>query len=158
MSQSKPNSFARWFLLVVFLVIVVGAGSIIGINTAPGDWFAGLNKPPFNPPGWLFAPVWFALYICIAIAGWRIWLRAPKSTAMKFWGAQMLLNWLWSPTFFTLHLPWVAFIVILGVLGSIVGFIISARKVDDFSSGLMVPYLAWVSFATLLNLSIAILN
>lgn len=155
---SNPNPALRWLLLALFLVLVIGAGSLIGISTAPGEWYAGLNKPPFNPPNWIFAPVWLALYICIAIAGWRVFLRAPKSSAMAFWVAQMLLNWLWSPTFFVLHMVWPAFIVILGVGLAIIGFIVESRKHDPFSGGIMVPYLAWVSFATLLNLSIGILN
>ncbi len=155
---SNPGPVLRWSLLALFLAVVIGAGSIIGVNTAPGEWYANLNKPPFNPPNWIFAPVWFALYICIAIAGWRTFLRAPKSPAMCFWIAQMLLNWLWSPTFFVLQLIWPAFIVIFGVWLTIIGFIATSRQDDPFAGGLMVPYLAWVSFASVLNLSIGILN
>lgn len=158
MTPSQYSPPIRWALLALFVVTVAGAGALIGISTAPGAWFASLDKPPFNPPGWIFAPVWFALYICIAVAGWRTFLRAPKSPAMAFWVAQMLLNWLWSPTFFALNLIWPAFVVIVGVLLAIIGFIYTSRNDDAFSSGIMVPYLAWVSFATLLNLSIGILN
>lgn len=155
---SNPNPALRWFLLALFLVVVIGAGSIIGVNTAPGEWYAGLNKPPFNPPNWIFAPVWLALYICIAIAGWRTVLREPLGLPMYFWVGQMLLNWLWSPTFFVLEMIWPALIVIVGVWLTIIGFIFTSRKDDPFSAGSMVPYLLWVSFATVLNLSIGILN
>src|SRR5690606_32515514 len=85
----KPNS---WVVLLAFLVLVNGVGFLIGTQTRPGAWFEQLTKPPLNPPGWVFAPVWTTLYVLIAIAGWRIWMDNPRSTAMKFWVAQMLLN------------------------------------------------------------------
>ena len=94
----------------------------------------------------------------IAIAGWRTFLDAPNSTRMKFWYGQMVLNWVWSPVWFTLHLLWPAFIVIAAIWALIVAFILTSRKADPISMWLFVPYLAWVSFASLLNLSIAILN
>src|SRR5690606_10378327 len=96
----KPRN---WFLLAGFIAGVVGVGALIGITTAPGEWYDSLDKPPFNPPSWLFSPVWFTLYVLIAIAGWRIFLRDRQGTAMKLWVAQMLINWLWSPVFFSLH-------------------------------------------------------
>lgn len=158
MTNIQNHSWQQWLILAVFLVVVIGAGGVIGVATAPGEWYAGLNKPPFNPPNWIFAPVWLALYVAIAVAGWRIWQRAPDSMAMTFWGGQLLLNWLWSPVFFSAHLLWPAFVVIIGVWLAIIGCIISARSIDRLSGWLLVPYLAWVSFATLLNLSIAVLN
>jgi benzodiazapine receptor len=145
-------------LLAAFLIVVIGVGGLISVTTAPGEWYASLDKPPFNPPGWVFGPVWFFLYVLIAIAGWRTFLRAPNSAAMKFWYGQMVLNWLWTPVWFTLHLLWPAFIVIIGIWGAIVAFMVASRKTDPLSSWLFLPYLAWVSFAALLNLSIAILN
>jgi tryptophan-rich sensory protein len=145
-------------LLAVFLIVVIGMGALTGINTAPGEWYAALDKPPFNPPGWIFAPVWFTLYVLIAISGWRTFLRAPNSTEMRLWYGQMVLNWLWSPVWFVLHLVWPAFIIIVGIWALIVAFMVRSRKADPVSAWLFVPYLAWVSFAALLNLSIAILN
>lgn len=145
-------------LLAGFLIVVIGAGGLIGSMTAPGEWYAALDKPFFNPPNWIFAPVWTVLYIAIAIAGWRIWRIAPQSLVMKAWIAQLLLNWLWSPTFFTLQLLWPALIVILAVLTAIIIFMVMARHYDRLSAWLFAPYLAWVSFATLLNASVAYLN
>ena len=145
-------------ILAVFLVVVLGVGSVLGILTAPGEWFASLDKPPFNPPSWLFGPVWLALYVLIAIAGWRTFLREPNGPAMKLWYGQMALNWLWSPAFFSLHWLWGAFVVIVAMLGLIFAFIARNWAEDRTSAWLFVPYAAWVSFATLLNLSIAILN
>lgn len=147
-----------WIALAVFLVIVVGVGALIGTQTAPGTWYESLTKPPLNPPNWVFGPVWFTLYVMIAVAGWRIWTIAPKSTAMKLWGAQMLLNWAWSPIWFNAQQPWLALVVILAMWLSIVGFIATSRRHDTIAPWMFVPYLAWVSFATYLNLSIAILN
>src|SRR5690606_19345956 len=117
-----------------------------------------LEKPFFNPPSWVFGPVWTALYVLIAIAGWRIWMIEPASRAMRAWFAQMLVNWAWSPVFFLGELLWGALAVIVVMLALIVTFIVLARKIDRIAAWLFVPYLAWVSFATLLNLSIAVLN
>lgn len=152
------NTPRNWLLLAGFLAVVIGVGSLIGISTAPGEWYASLNKPPFNPPNWIFGPVWFALYVLIAIAGWRTFIRAPGGFAMKLWVGQMLLNWLWSPTFFTLHWLWPAMLVILATLAMIVAFIAVNWRQDRAAAWMFVPYAAWVSFASLLNLSIAILN
>lgn len=145
-------------LLAVFLTVVIGVGALIGVSTAPGEWYASLEKPPFNPPNWLFGPVWFALYVLIAIAGWRTFMREPNGVAMKLWFGQMALNWLWSPTWFTLHWLWPAFVVIVSILALILLFIARSWREDRVSAWLFVPYAAWVGFASLLNLSIAILN
>ena len=145
-------------LLAVFLAVVIGVGALIGISTAPGEWYANLNKPPFNPPNWLFGPVWFALYVLIAIAGWRTFLAEPNGLAMKLWYGQMVLNWLWSPIWFSLHLLWPAFIVIIAIFALILAFIQNRWRRDRVSAWLFVPYAAWVGFASLLNLAIATLN
>lgn len=147
-----------WLVLGVFLVAVIGIGALIGTLSSPGPWFEGLAKPPFNPPNWIFAPVWFALYVMIAIAGWRIWMIDPGLPAMKIWFAQMLFNWVWSPVWFLAQMLWPAFAIIMVMLALIIAFIATARRDDPAAAWLFVPYMAWVSFASLLNLSIAILN
>lgn len=157
-TATEHRSPQSWLVLAIFLAIVVGVGALIGTQTAPGAWYEQLQKPPLNPPNWVFGPVWFTLYVMIAVAGWRVWMDNPGSTAMKFWGAQMLLNWAWSPIWFTANMPWLAFVVIIAMWLSIVGFILSTRYRDKLAAWLFVPYLAWVSFATYLNLSIALLN
>ena len=75
----------RYLLLVVFLLVVVGGGALIGLLTPPDAWFQQLNKPAFNPPGWLFGPVWTVLYILIALAGWRIWTRPDGGGLRSLW-------------------------------------------------------------------------
>jgi len=144
--------------LVVFLAVVIGVGALIGVSNTPDAWYEALAKPPFNPPNWVFAPAWFTLYVLIAIAGWRIFLRNPLSLPMGLWVAQMLLNWLWSPVWFTAHQPWTALAVIVALLVVILGFIAVSWRQDRVAALLFVPYAGWVAFATALNLSIAVLN
>lgn len=149
---------ARYLPLVLFIIVVVGGGSLIGVGTAPGAWYASLEKPWFNPPGWIFGPVWTVLYVMIAVAGWRIWMRRRTGGAMTVWWVQLGLNFLWSPVFFGLQSPGWAIPIILAMLVSIVTFIRLSWDQDRLAAWLFVPYLAWVSFATLLNISIWWLN
>ncbi|WP_371418503.1 TspO/MBR family protein [Agrobacterium sp. MA01] len=143
---------------ILFIGFVVGAGLIAGLTNMPGDWYQSLQKPFFNPPSWLFGPVWTTLYVLIGVAGARIWQRAPKSAAMQLWFAQMAFNLMWSPAFFGLQNPELALAVIFGMLVTIIAFMIKARPIDRISALLFIPYLAWVSFAGVLNLSLAWLN
>jgi len=142
----------------LFLLLVLGGGTLIGFLTGPDAWFAGLAKPAFNPPGWVFAPVWTILYVLIAAAGWRTWQREPKSTAMKLWMAQLLLNFLWSPVFFAAHRIDAALAVIVLMLAAIIAFIIVVKKQDKTAAWLFAPYAAWVSFALVLNAALLFIN
>lgn len=120
---------------VAFVAIIMAISLGIGYLTAPGEWYENLNKPAFNPPSWVFGPVWTVLYVMIAIAGWRIWRTAPKSAAMPLWVAQMILNWLWSPAFFGAEAPALALAIILAMLVSIALFIAQAWRHDRWSAG-----------------------
>ena len=144
--------------IVPFVLLVVGGGLLIGFFTAPGPWYEALAKPSFNPPSWLFGPVWTILYVLIAVAGWRIWQRERSGAAMKLWWLQLTLNFLWSPVFFALHRIGLALVVILALLAAVLVFIAIARKVDGLAAWFFVPYAAWVAFASLLNASIWMLN
>jgi tryptophan-rich sensory protein len=144
--------------LVLFLVLVLGGGLVIGFVTAPNDWYAQLAKPSFNPPGWVFGPAWTALYILIAIAGWRVWNRDRAGWPMKFWWAQLALNFLWTPIFFSAHQIGLALLVILALLAVIVSFIVASWRHDRAASWMFVPYAAWVAFASTLNGAILVLN
>ncbi|TYR31938.1 tryptophan-rich sensory protein [Mesorhizobium microcysteis] len=148
----------RFIPLVLFILLVVGGGSLIGATNTPGEWYAALEKPPFNPPNWIFAPVWTTLYVMIAVAGWRIWRQARTGGAMTAWWLQMGLNFLWSPVFFTLQSVGLALAVIVALLAAIVAFIVLAWDRDRPAALLFLPYAAWVGFATLLNASIFWLN
>ncbi|MDN4987720.1 tryptophan-rich sensory protein [Bradyrhizobium arachidis] len=143
---------------VIFVLIVLGAGFAIGSTNLPGPWYAGLIKPPFNPPNWVFAPVWSVVYLLIALAGARTWGQSPYGVAMLLWAAQMLLNFAWSPVFFTWHRTGLALGIIVAMLLAIIGFIVECWLTDRTAAWLFVPYLAWVAFATLLNASIVMLN
>lgn len=157
-TMNRRTQLARYIPLVLFIIAVFGGGSLIGSQTAPGEWYAALEKPWFDPPNWVFGPVWSVLYVMIAVAGWRIWIRQRTGGAMTAWWVQLGLNFMWSPVFFTLHRPDWALVVILAMLATIVTFIILAWNRDRVSAWLFVPYLAWVSFATILNFSIWWLN
>lgn len=148
----------RYLSLLLFLILVVGGGLLIGIANVPGEWYDGLRKPFFNPPAAAFAPVWTALYVMIAIAGWRLWTRKATRGAMSLWWLQLGLNFLWSPIFFTLHAPGAALVVIVALLAAILAFIRIAWPQDRAAALLFMPYAAWVAFATLLNFSIFQLN
>ena len=151
----KPRTLV---VTLVFIAVVVTVGALIGVNNVPDAWYSALAKPAFNPPNWLFAPVWFTLYVMIGIAGARTYLRDASSPAMFVWVGQMALNWAWSPTWFTLHLLWPAFAIIVAIFVLILAFVALCWKADRVSALLFVPYAMWVGFASTLNLSIAILN
>lgn len=144
--------------LILFLALVLGGGTAIGLLTVPGDWYAGLNKPSFNPPSWIFAPVWTTLYVLIAVAGWRTWRNARDSLAMKLWWGQLVLNFLWSPVFFSAHQLGAALVIVLALLATILAFVASAWGRDRIAAWLFAPYAAWVAFASLLNGSLFVLN
>lgn len=146
------------FALLAFIVGVVATGIAIGIGFTPGGWYASLNKPFFNPPNWIFGPVWTALYVLIGIAGWRAWFRTADARLRGLWIVQMALNFAWSPAFFGAQNPLLGLAVILPLLVVIFAFIQRARAVDSTSAGLFAPYAAWVAFATTLNLAIFLLN
>lgn len=144
--------------LILFLVLVVGGGLAIGYVTAPGAWYARLAKPAFNPPNWLFGPVWTVLYVLIAVVGWRVWQRDRAGWPMKLWWTQLALNFLWSPVFFAAHRIGLALLVILLLLAAILAFINATWRQDRLAAWLFAPYAAWVAFAIVLNGSILALN
>ena len=145
--------------LALFILLVVGIGWTIGATNLPGAWYAGLQKPSFNPPNWVFAPTWTVLYVMIAVAGWRTYLQEETTALpMQLWLAQMILNFLWSPVFFTLHHMTFALAIILTLLAVIVGFIWVQWDENRVAAGLFIPYAVWVAFASLLNYSIYRLN
>jgi benzodiazapine receptor len=147
--------------LVAFLVLVVGGGILIGRFLGPDAWFAALRKPPFNPPSWVFAPVWTVLYVLIAVAAWRISRTAAspvRTTALAIWWAQLVLNFAWTPLFFGAHRIDLALATIVLLIAAICAFIATAVRIDRIAALLFVPYAAWVAFATALTYSMFRLN
>ncbi len=135
-------------------LILCFAAAAGGAFFSPGEWYAELNKPSWNPPGWIFGPVWTALYIMMAVAAWLVWKRGGFATQrwpLGWFLAQLLLNALWTPLFFGLQQPGVAFAEILLLWLAILATLLAFRPVSRAAFWLLVPYLAWVSFATVLN-------
>jgi tryptophan-rich sensory protein len=143
---------------LIFVFAVIAIGTAIGIWFTPGNWYAMLQKPPFTPPNWLFAPAWTFLYVLIGIAGARTWIGARHSRGMRLWFWQMVLNFAWTPLFFGLHAMALAFAVILILFGTILAFIVDRWRVDRPAALMFVPYAAWIVFAGSLNLSLLFLN
>ncbi len=141
----------RYLTLALFIALVLGGGTLTGLMTLPGEWYAGLAKPPFNPPNWIFAPVWTLLYIMVAVAGWRTWQRGPRSPAMAVWFIQIALNFVWSPVFFGAHRIGTALAIVAALLATIIAFIVICWPRDRATALLFTPYATWVAFATLLN-------
>ena len=147
----------RYTSLIVFLLLT-GATAAIGSQFTPGEWYAELDKPFFNPPNWIFAPVWSALYVMMAIAAWRIWRQGGLNMAITLWTIQLILNGLWSWIFFGLHSIEVALIDIIILVVVVTMVTLTFFRRDRLAGYLMVPYLVWIAFASLLNFSLWILN
>lgn len=149
--------------LIISLLIPLAVGAVAGIATSRNviTWYPELNKPTFNPPNWLFAPVWTMLYIFMGISLYLIW-RLPATTtrnnAMKLFFIQLALNFIWSFLFFEWHMIGWALIDILVLLLFIIICIAGFTRIQKTAAWLFVPYLAWVSFATALNIAIYRLN
>ncbi|KJF68947.1 TspO/MBR family protein [Rhizobium nepotum] len=143
---------------IIFVVAVVAIGALIGVNNVPGEWYQSLQKPFFNPPNWIFGPVWTTLYVMIGIAGARTWIRKLMGTRMRLWFTQMVLNFLWSPIFFGMQSPTGGLVIIIPMFICIVAFITLTYSRDRISMWLFAPYAVWVAFATVLNASIVLLN
>jgi tryptophan-rich sensory protein len=149
----------RPLLVFIILTLLVGAAGTIFTEPAIPTWYAGLAKASFNPPNWLFAPVWTALYVLMAIAAWRVWRVAGlNSPALFAWMTQLTLNFLWSFLFFSLHLILVALVDIALLWVLILATTILFWRKDRIAGLLFLPYLAWVGFATALNFAIWQLN
>ena len=143
--------------LIVFLALTAAAAAT-GIQFRPGEWYETLVKPDWTPPNWLFPPVWTALYIMIAVAGWRVWLAQGLGRATIVWAIALALNAVWSYIMFGQHQIALAAIDIVALWLAIVAFIVVASSVDTLATVLFVPYLVWVSYAAALNIAIWRLN
>jgi len=146
---------ARILTYTLFVAGVLAIGLALGVMFTPGSWYASLAKPPFNPPGWLFGPVWTILYVLIGISGARSF---EHKGGTWLWLAQMALNFAWTPVFFGMQRPGAALVIILALLVTIIAFIIARWNADRPSTLLFIPYAAWVAFAAVLNASIVLLN
>lgn len=150
--------------IILVVVVCVTIGYLSGMVTRDSitTWYPTLRKPVFNPPNWIFGPVWSVLYVMMGIAAGIIWTSNFEEKIVKkalgFFAIQLALNALWSYLFFGLHNPLLAFIEIIILWLLIFETYNQFRKIDKVASYLLLPYLAWVGFATVLNFSIWWLN
>lgn len=130
------------------------AAASTGALFPPGEWYVGLTKPSWNPPAWVFAPVWTTLYLMMAVAAWRIWKRGgfgAQRRLLVLFLLQLALNAAWTPLFFGLRRPGLALLEIVFLGLALAATIVAFRPVDRIAAWLLGPYLAWVCFATVLN-------
>ncbi len=150
------------------LLISVAVCELVGLLSTPFTiasipvWYAGLIKPSFSPPDWIFGPVWTTLYFLMGVSVCLIWKKGINNKEIKiaiyYFLAQLFFNFLWSVIFFGLHLPLVAFIDVIALLVAIVMTMMKFSKISKTALYLLIPYLLWVCFATILNGAIVLLN
>ena len=148
-------------VLYAFLLGTLAVGACASLFTEPNiaSWYAALAKPSFDPPNWVFAPVWTALYILMAVAAWRAWrVVGLRSVALTLYFLQLTFNFAWSLIFFAQHQIALALIDIAALFVSLLATAIAFWRADRTAGLMLLPYLAWVGFAGLLNLEIWRLN
>lgn len=163
MSRNKFKIPDIW-RFIISIAICQLAGIIGSVFTAPAvtTWYAALKKPAFSPPNWLFGPVWIVLYVLMGISLFLVWRKSLDIPAVKtgltVFGVQLILNILWSVAFFGLRSPVAGFLVIVALWIAIFLTILRFTRVSEFAAILLIPYIVWVSFAAILNLSLFLLN
>jgi tryptophan-rich sensory protein len=155
LGSTRESPIVPWLVLGLLLAICLGAAGLGAAWTTPAldDWYACLSKPSWTPPDWVFGPVWTVLYAMMAVAAWLVW-RTPSSgrwPALVLFGAQLLFNAAWSYLFFGLHDPGLAFADIVVLWCAILATILAFEWISAPAAALLLPYLLWVSFATVLN-------
>lgn len=145
-------------LVGIGILVVTFAAPALGALWPPSDWYATINKPSWNPPGWVFGPVWGILYLTMATAAWLVWNRDGWKQAFNAYLVQLAFNAAWSPLFFgAKRIDW-ACVDIIALWFAIVVTIIAFHRVHRVAAWLMIPYLVWVSFATVLNATLWVMN
>ena len=156
----KKNKFTKYYSLAMSLLICF-IPSFIGVYFRPGDWYMEIIKPSWTPPGWIFGPVWTMLYICMGIALWMVWESRDKTNIklpLIVFSIQLILNAMWSCIFFGLQNLFVSVIEIYCLLAMIMLSIILFYRIRKIAGLILIPYLLWVSFASILNFTIWSLN
>ncbi len=151
----------KYISLLGFIIITFAASAIGSFSTRiyKEPWYSSISKPSFNPPDWVFAPVWITLYIAMSVAIWLIWINPKRVEKILYiYFIHLLINGSWSIFFFGLHLILVSLIIIAIIIFFVVWLIKLYYPINKLSSFLMVPYLMWLSYAFVLNFYIFILN
>ena len=154
----KPRSTFQQALALLGFIVLTFLAPLAGAFTPPGAWYQTLNKPSWNPPPWIFGPVWTLLYLGMAVAAWLVWKRGRQGQALRLYVVQLALNAAWTPVFFGAHQLGAAFIVIVCMWIAIFLTQRAFQAVSRPAGLLLVPYLAWVSFASVLNFTLWRLN
>jgi translocator protein len=161
-SENHSNANPRhWWSLAAWVAICLMVGVVTGYLFKPGAWYFALTQPLFNPPPWLFAPVWTILYVVMGVAAWRVWClpgSTARTAALRRFAFQLALNAAWTPVFFGLHSIGGALVVIALLALAIMIVIRHFHALDRSAAWLLGPYLAWVVFAATLNASLFVLN
>lgn len=149
--------------LIVFVGLCLAVGSVGGWVTADSvkEWYPTLRKPSFNPPNWVFAPVWTVLNIMMGVAAWRVWCEARGDRArgpLALFALQLALNLGWSVTFFGLRAIGPAVVVVVALEAAILATMLAFRRIDGLAAALLIPYALWVAFAMVLNIAFWRLN
>jgi translocator protein len=157
-SMTSPPSKPRNALALAGFIVITFCAPLLSIGSMPGAWYAALNKPGWNPPASLFGPAWTLLYTLMAVAAWLVWKRVGFSRPLVLYLVQLALNAAWTPIFFGANqLGWaLTEIVVLWI--AILLTLLSFRRINPTAGWLFMPYLAWVSFATVLNFTLWRLN
>ena len=158
----RPSNAPRQNAAALAVCIAVTfLAPVLGARAMPGEWYGTLRKPSWNPPPWIFGPLWTVLYLMMATAAWLVWRRGgweAQKRPLTLYLVQLALNAAWTPIFFGLKMPGPAFAEILVLLGAIVATTLAFRAVRKSAAVLLVPYMAWVSFAAFLNYTLWRLN
>ena len=159
----KLSTFQQSVGLAVWVLICFAAAGLGGLVTAPNipNWYAQLAKPAWTPPDGVFGPVWTLLYAMMAVAAWLIWRQAGLVAArlpLGLFAVQLAFNSLWSILFFGLHSPGAAFVDIILLWAAILATLVAFWRQSRWAGGLLIPYLLWVSFATVLNFALWRMN
>lgn len=155
---------SNWLKLIIAILIPVTVGGLSGFFTANnvGTWYTTIQKPSWNPPNWIFGPVWTTLYILMGIALYLVWKADStnffKKLAIVFFTLQLVLNFFWSFIFFQQHQMGWALVEIIALWLAILASIFSFANISKTAAWLLVPYIAWVSFATILNYTLWKIN
>jgi translocator protein len=161
LNAGGPSGLRLWIGLVVFLVLCFGVNGLGGLITYPNIavWYKNLSKPDWTPPNWVFAPVWNLIFLLTAISAWLVWRRRGVAGAWVWtFLAQLGFNLLWSVVFFGLRRPDQALIVILLLWVSVAAMVVIFWRVRPVAGLMILPYLAWVTYATPLNFALWQMN
>lgn len=161
MKLTSPQSPGRQMLALLGWLALSFAAAGAAVFVSPDGWYAGINKPTWNPPAWIFGPAWTFLYVTMSVAAWLVWREGGWRTqgrALGLFVLQWALNALWTPLFFGLHRPGLALIDIVALWVAILATLIAFWRVRRVAGILLLPYLAWVTFATALNFTIWRMN